>query len=69
MKFAELTNKTQSELLTMLEENKKELFNIRFQRVSGEEFSNTARIRQCRRDAARIKTKLHQMANKEENNA
>ena len=34
---------------------KKEQFNLRFQRASGQ-LENTARIRQVRRDIARIKT-------------
>ena len=39
------------ELLTL----KKELFNLRFQQASGQ-LENTARMRQVRRDIARIKT-------------
>lgn len=34
---------------------KKELFNLRFQQANGRE-GNTARVRQIRRDIARIKT-------------
>jgi large subunit ribosomal protein L29 len=33
----------------------KEIFNLRFQRASGQ-LENTARVRQVRRDIARIKT-------------
>jgi large subunit ribosomal protein L29 len=35
----------------------KEIFNLRFQRASGQ-LENTARVRQARRDIARIKTIL-----------
>jgi len=38
---------------------KKEQFNLRFQRASGQ-LENTARVRQVRRDIARIKTILGQ---------
>jgi large subunit ribosomal protein L29 len=37
----------------------KEIFNLRFQRASGQ-LENTARVRQVRRDIARIKTILGQ---------
>ena len=39
---------------------KKEQFNLRFQRATGQ-LDNTARFRQVRRDIARIKTVLGQM--------
>ena len=38
---------------------RKEAFNLRFQRASGQ-LENTARVRQVRRDIARLKTVLHQ---------
>ncbi|HZH26160.1 MAG TPA: 50S ribosomal protein L29 [Azospirillaceae bacterium] len=40
---------------------KREQFNMRFQRASGQ-LENTARVRQVRRDIARIKTVLGQRA-------
>jgi large subunit ribosomal protein L29 len=40
---------------------KKEQFNLRFQRATGQ-VENTARIRQIRRDIARLKTKQTQLA-------
>ncbi|MBC6439611.1 MAG: 50S ribosomal protein L29 [Rhodospirillales bacterium] len=46
------------EVLTL----KKELFNLRFQQASGQ-LENTARMRQVRRDIARIKT-IQSKANK-----
>ena len=40
---------------------KKEQFNLRFQRASGQ-VENTSRIRQIRRDIARLKTAVTQQA-------
>ena len=40
---------------------KKEQFNLRFQRATGQ-LENTARVRQVRRDIARIKTVLGEKA-------
>jgi large subunit ribosomal protein L29 len=58
MKAEELRGKTPDELKTQLIELKKEAFNLRFQRASGQ-LENTARVRQVRRDIARIKTILN----------
>lgn len=49
--------KTKDELTTALGQLKKEQFNLRFQGASGQ-LENTARMRQVRRDIARIKTIL-----------
>ena len=49
--------KTEDELATMLLDLRKEQFNLRFQRASGQ-LENTARVRAVRRDIARIKTFL-----------
>jgi large subunit ribosomal protein L29 len=38
---------------------KKEQFNLRFQRATGQ-LENTARVRQVRRDIARLKTVAHE---------
>lgn len=57
MKAEELKGKTGDELLTQLLDLKKEAFNLRFQSASGQ-LENTARIRQVRRDVARLKTVL-----------
>ena len=48
-----------SELETRLVEAKQELFNLRFQNVTGQ-LDNSARIGQVRRDVARIETILRQ---------
>lgn len=58
MKPEELRGKTVDELNDLLLNSKKELFNLRFQRASGQ-LENTARIREVRRDIARVKTMLH----------
>lgn len=55
MKASEVRIKTPDELATELEALKKEQFNLRFQRASGQ-LENTARMRQVRRDIARIQT-------------
>ncbi|TNE37039.1 MAG: 50S ribosomal protein L29 [Alphaproteobacteria bacterium] len=55
MKAQELLGKTPDELKTELLKLKKEQFNLRFQKASGQ-LENTARQRQVRRDIARIKT-------------
>jgi len=57
MKAADLRVKTDDELDDQLELLGKERFNLRFQRANGQ-LENTDRIRQVRRDIARIKTIL-----------
>ena len=61
MKAVDLVGKTSDELNETLLGLKKEQFNLRFQKASGQ-LENTARVRQVRRDIARIKTVLHAMA-------
>ncbi|WP_020401300.1 50S ribosomal protein L29 [Kordiimonas gwangyangensis] len=61
MKAADLRAKSQDELRQELENLKKEQFNLRFQAASGQ-LENTARVREIRRDVARIKTILGQSA-------
>jgi len=55
MKAADFRTKTLDELNDELSSLKKEQFNLRFQRASGQ-LDNTSRVRQVRRDIARIKT-------------
>ena len=57
MKPADVRTKTDDELTGELEVLGKENFNLRFQRANGQ-LENTARMRQVRRDIARIKTVL-----------
>ncbi|HEY1795423.1 MAG TPA: 50S ribosomal protein L29 [Stellaceae bacterium] len=60
-KAADIRPRTDDELSTQLETLGKELFNLRFQRASGQ-LENTARFREARRDIARIKTVIGQRA-------
>jgi large subunit ribosomal protein L29 len=56
-KPADIRAKTADELNDQLLALKKEQFNLRFQKASGQ-LENTARVRQVRKDIARIKTIL-----------
>ena len=53
--------KTPDELTTMLLDLRKEQFNLRFQRATGQQ-ENTSRVRVVRRDIARVKTILAERA-------
>ena len=55
MKAGEIRTQTADQLDEQLAKLKKEQFNLRFQRASGQ-LENTSRVRQVRRDIARIKT-------------
>ncbi|MGH2343229.1 50S ribosomal protein L29 [Segnochrobactraceae bacterium EtOH-i3] len=57
MKASDVRAKTPDELVDELAGLKKEQFNLRFQKATGQ-LENTARQRQVRRDIARIKTIL-----------
>jgi large subunit ribosomal protein L29 len=57
MKAADTRARTDDELGGELDTLGKEIFNLRFQRANGQ-LENTARVRQVRRDIARIKTIL-----------
>lgn len=57
MKMEELKGKTNDELAAELLKLKKELFNLRFQKVTGE-LEVTHRFRQVKKDVARIKTQM-----------
>lgn len=55
MKAAEFRDMTLDQLDDQLVKLKKEQFNMRFQRASGQ-LENTARVREVRRDIARVQT-------------
>jgi large subunit ribosomal protein L29 len=57
MKADDIRARSADELTEQVEALGKEIFNLRFQRASGQ-LENTARVRQVRRDIARIKTIL-----------
>ena len=59
MKAADMRAKSADELKDQLMALHKEQFNLRFQQASGQ-LENTARVREVRRDIARIKTILQQ---------
>ncbi len=57
MKAEDLRQKSEDELGVQLLDLKKEAFNLRFQKASGQ-LENVSRVRVVRRDIARIKTIL-----------
>ena len=57
MKAADLRAKTPDQLKDQLLQLKKEQFNLRFQKATGQ-LESTARVRLVRREIARIKTVL-----------
>ena len=59
MKAQEFRHMTVDQLDDQLAKLKKEQFNLRFQRASGQ-LENTSRVREVRRDIARLKTVLQQ---------
>jgi len=62
MKAQDVRTKSVDELNDQLLQLKKEQFNLRFQKASGQ-LENTARVRAVRRDIARIKTILGERSN------
>ncbi len=59
MKVNKFNTMSTEDLLKQEKELKTELFNLRFQQATGE-LTNPLRIRECRRDIARIKTIVRQ---------
>ena len=59
MKAEELLSKSSDELHDELLKLKKEAFNLRFQKATGQ-LENTARMKVVRRHIARIRTLVHQ---------
>ena len=57
IKARDMRSQTVDQLTEQMEMLGKEIFNLRFQRASGQ-LENTARVRQARRDIARIQTIL-----------
>jgi large subunit ribosomal protein L29 len=54
---SDLRTRSEDELSEQVDNLGKEIFNLRFQRASGQ-LENTTRVRQVRREIARIKTIL-----------
>ena len=63
MKAADVRAKTDDELTGELDILGKEIFNLRFQRANGQ-LENTSRVRQVRRNIARIRTVLGERGRK-----
>jgi large subunit ribosomal protein L29 len=61
MKIAQVRDMTPDQLKDELSKLKKEQFNLRFQAATGQ-LENTNRMREVRRDIARIATVLKEMA-------
>jgi large subunit ribosomal protein L29 len=59
VKASELRNQEDEKLRAQLKGFDEELFNLRFQQVTGR-LTNTARFKQVRQDVARIKTILRE---------
>ena len=57
MKANDLRKLSDKELAAREKELKEELFNLRFQLATGQ-LANTQRIRECKKDVARVKTLL-----------
>jgi large subunit ribosomal protein L29 len=57
--IVELNQMSNDKLEKTLEDAREELFNLRFQQASAR-LSNTARLRQVRREVAQVETVLHQ---------
>jgi len=61
MKASELRELSEEQLEDRLRELREELFNLRFQYAT-RQLTNTARIREVRRDIARVLTRQHEAA-------
>lgn len=61
MKAAQIRELTDDELVRSLEENRREAFNLRMQQQTGQ-LENTSRIREVRRDIARLETEKNARA-------
>jgi large subunit ribosomal protein L29 len=68
MKAAELRQMTVEELRHRLDDTYQELFNLRFQ-LATKQLADTSRLRQVKRDIARIQTLLTEQTEKEVGNA
>ncbi|EJF75789.1 50S ribosomal protein L29 [Bartonella alsatica] len=62
MRATELRAQTLDQMKDELAKLKKEQFNLRFQKATGQ-LEKTARVKQVRRDIARVKTFLRQKIN------
>ena len=61
MKAADLRELTAEELQAKLKELEEEVFNLKFQ-IASQQLENTARLKDSRRDIARLKTVMREKA-------
>jgi len=62
MKFSEIKDSTAAELAAKSRDLRQEMFNLRLQQASAQ-LEKPARLRQLRRDIARVETRLSQLRN------
>jgi large subunit ribosomal protein L29 len=60
MKFREIENLSEDEVRDKIRENHEEMFRLRLRQAS-RQLSNTARLREVRRDIARLRTRERQL--------
>jgi large subunit ribosomal protein L29 len=64
MKFSEIKDSTLTELSAKSRDLRQELFNLRLQQASAQ-LEKPARLRQLRRDVARVETRMSQLRNEQ----
>ncbi|OVE77969.1 50S ribosomal protein L29 [bacterium F16] len=64
MKYTEIKELTEEELVKQLQESRHELLNLRIQQANGS-IENPSRVKQVRRDIARLKTETTARKSKE----
>jgi large subunit ribosomal protein L29 len=64
MKFSEIKDSTTAELAAKSRDLRQEMFNLRLQQASAQ-LEKPARLRQLRRDIARVETRLSQLRNEQ----
>lgn len=64
MKFSEIKDSTAEELTAKSRDLRQEMFNLRLQQASAQ-LEKPARLRQLRRDIARIETRISQLRNEQ----
>jgi len=68
MKFSEIKDSTSAELAAKSRDLRQEMFNLRLQQASAQ-LEKPARLRQLRRDIARVETRLSQLRNEQSRKA
>ena len=64
MKFTEIKDSTAVELAAKSRDLRQEMFNLRLQQASAQ-LEKPARLRQLRRDIARVETRISQLSNEQ----